>query len=383
MNPPSPPPRTGRPAYIPQLDGLRGWGMLLVILAHLPRPSDSLPLSLVWQAEHATKLADIALDAFFVMSGFLITRLLLAERRTTGRIDLPAFYYRRSLRIFPIYYLAILVVTLCWPTTLDRTAALVTYTYNLYLPFHPVPYPLEQSWSLAVEEQFYLLWPMLLILLPPRWLGRTTLVLIPAAALLAAITLAATAPPAIAAGLTYMSLPTRMLPIALGCFLAVMEEQGRTVSLRQAAASATIGAVILGAAVFGRAHGLLPPGGWYWTLILPGVTLMSFGAIVTLLSPATPRWLVFAFKLAPARFLGRISYAAYLIHVPLLFALGINDAALDGGPAPWRRSALVVVLTIALAAGSLFLIERPLSRLRSRNARPPLPQNAPKATPAG
>ena len=340
--------------------------MLLVLLAHLPRPSDFPPAALVWQLEHALKLADIALDGFFMMSGFLITRLLLAERRRTGRVDLRQFYFRRALRIFPIYYVAVVVVLLLWPTDLGRGAALLTYTYNAYLPFHPQPYPLEQTWSLAVEEQFYLLWPLLLIALPARWLGRVTLVAIPALAVASAVGVALVLPPALAAELSYTMLPTRMLPLALGCFLAVVEQDGRHLGRRTAAAAATCGAGLLLLAIGGRAVGLVPAGGWVWAVILPGLSLISLGLLTTLIDPAIPARLLAPLRWGPARFLGRISYAMYLVHIPLLFAFGINAAALQDGPAPLRWSALVVLLSILIATASFFLIERPLARLRHR-----------------
>lgn len=359
-------PRTVHPPYLPQLDGLRGYSMLLVLLAHLPRPSDLPPAALVWQIEHGLKLADIALDGFFMMSGFLITRLLLAERRRTGRIGLRQFYFRRALRIFPIYYIAAVVVLMLWPADLGRAAALLTYTYNAYLPFHPQPYPLEQTWSLAVEEQFYLLWPLLLIALPTRWLGRVTLLAIPALAVASAVGVALVLPPALAAELSYTMLPTRMLPLALGCFLAVIEQEGRHLGRRTAAVAAACGASLLLLAIGGRAAGLVPTGGWVWAVILPGLSLVSLGLITTLIDPATPARLLAPFCWRPARFLGRISYAMYLVHIPLLFALGINAAALHDGPAPLRWSALVVLLSILIATASFFLIERPLAQLRHR-----------------
>lgn len=358
-----------RSGYLPQLDGVRGYAMLLVVLAHLPRPVDSVPAALIWQAEHALKLADIALDAFFLLSGFLITRLLLDERRRTGRIDLRQFYLRRALRIFPIYYIAAIVVTLLWPTSFSRGAALFTYTYNIYLPFHPQPYPLEQTWSLAVEEQFYLLWPLLLILLPPRWLGRTTLIALPAVAISTAIGFALLLNPSLAAELDYTMLPTRILPLALGCFLAVIEAGGRHLGLRTAAASSVAGGCLLLAAVTGRATGIIPGGGWFWAIILPSISLISFGLVAALISPAAPAWLLAPFRWATARFMGRISYAMYLVHIPILFALGINAAALDGGPVPLRWSALAIFLSLLIAIASLYLVERPLSRLKSRIGR--------------
>ncbi|MGI4793900.1 MAG: hypothetical protein ACRYF2_24540 [Janthinobacterium lividum] len=101
-------------------------------------------------------------------------------------------------------------------------------------------------------------------------------------------------------------------------------------------------------------------------MILPGLSLISLGLITTLIDPATPARLLAPLRWGPARFLGRISYAMYLVHIPLLFALGINAAALHDGPAPLRWSALVVLLSLLIATASFFLIERPLARLRHR-----------------
>ena len=161
-------------------------------------------------------------------------------------------------------------------------------------------------------------------------------------------------------------LPTRMLPLALGCFLAVMEQQGRHLGRRTAAVAASCGAGLLLLAIGGRAAGLVPAGGWVWAMILPGLSLISLGLITTLIDPATPARLLAPLRWGPARFLGRISYAMYLVHIPLLFALGINAAALGDGPAPLRWSALVVLLSLLIATASFFLIERPLARLRRR-----------------
>jgi peptidoglycan/LPS O-acetylase OafA/YrhL len=211
-----------------------------------------------------------------------------------------------------------------------------------------------------------MLWPLLLIRLPARWLGRTTIIVLPAIAIATTIAFALFLRPRLAAELDYTLLPTRILPLALGCFLAVIEARGRHLGLRTAAAASVAGACLLLAAVTGRAAAIIPASGWFWAIILPSISLISFGFVTALISPATPAWLLAPFRWSTARFMGRISYAMYLVHIPLLFALGINAAALDEGPAPLRGSALVVLLSFLIATTSLYLIERPLSRLKDR-----------------
>jgi peptidoglycan/LPS O-acetylase OafA/YrhL len=147
--------------HMPSLDGLRCLSILSVLWHHSPHASSG-PLS------HGF----LGVDLFFVLSGFLITTLLLRERDATGTISLRAFYMRRVLRIFPLYYAVLLGhVVLLWltkrgtPMADDFFAVLpwyATYTTNL----GPTESLFAHAWSLAVEEQFYLVWPPILV-----WLG--------------------------------------------------------------------------------------------------------------------------------------------------------------------------------------------------------------------
>jgi peptidoglycan/LPS O-acetylase OafA/YrhL len=153
------------PARIPSLDGLRAISISLVVLGHL---SGSHGWPTVARIEYFD-LGNLGVRVFFVISGFLITGLLLKEHQQTGRIDLPAFYVRRTLRIFPAYYVFLTAMALAgtagWvdlrPGDLLHAA---TYTEN-YHEHHG--WAIGHTWSLAVEEQFYLLWPLLMFRLGP------------------------------------------------------------------------------------------------------------------------------------------------------------------------------------------------------------------------
>jgi len=158
---------------IPSLDGLRAISIVFVMFAHLTgAPPFDWPHSVLRFLE----LGELGVRVFFVISGFLITTLLISEEARTQRISLPKFYFRRTLRIFPAYYFYIAVITALASFGYfqfldgDRLHA-VSYTMNYH---HPRSWYLGHLWSLSVEEQFYLLWPALVLMLGVRralWLA--------------------------------------------------------------------------------------------------------------------------------------------------------------------------------------------------------------------
>ncbi len=147
--------------HIPSLDGFRAISVLLVIFSHLAiRNFDSEQENFL---RHFT-FGGVGVRIFFVISGFLITYLLLVERKRTGSIDLKRFYIRRLLRIFPVFYFYLLVLVIL-NFFLDLQIPLIIFlSGGLYVHnFHPwgSHWLIDHSWSLAVEEQFYLLWPFI------------------------------------------------------------------------------------------------------------------------------------------------------------------------------------------------------------------------------
>ena len=172
----------GNVRHIPSLDGLRAASIFLVLLGHgnLSIPYHGLVADHFWFF-----LSDghLGVTVFFVISGYLITYLLRREQEKTGRIDLRAFYLRRMLRIFPACYtflivLAVLVTLGIIPLSVTDLALSATYTWNyrfFTLPwnltahtsaFAPQSWYAGHLWSLSLEEQFYLVWPPLLV-----WVG--------------------------------------------------------------------------------------------------------------------------------------------------------------------------------------------------------------------
>jgi peptidoglycan/LPS O-acetylase OafA/YrhL len=154
-----------RPRQIPSLDGVRALSVMLVIVMHtLQRYSLTHPVPLVY---YVLGNGGTGVFIFFVISGYLITTLLLREREKTNTISLKSFYVRRAFRILPPLYLYILFLTVLWLTGhlpgMNRRELLtaLTFTRN-YVPFVGL-WAMEHFWSLCIEEQFYLIWPTLLV----------------------------------------------------------------------------------------------------------------------------------------------------------------------------------------------------------------------------
>ncbi len=145
---------------IPSLNGLRAISILLVILAHLSGTA-GFPIPAGWLYQWFGNLGFLGVKVFFVISGFLISSLLIKEWNKHGRISLAGFYYRRTLRIFPASYAYVAVISLAAAAgfvALRQNDILhaLTYTVNYH---RPRSWWVGHLWSLAVEEQFYLLWP--------------------------------------------------------------------------------------------------------------------------------------------------------------------------------------------------------------------------------
>lgn len=163
---------------LPGLDGIRALSIVLVLAGH------AFPFSARW---YVGELANLGVRCFFVLSGFLITTLLLGEFQENGAIALGKFYARRTLRIFPAFYAFLLVLFLAERLALvpgiDASSWIHAFTYTMdYVGLKDRPWNLGHIWSLAVEEQFYLLWPTALALLRPRkgmWLAVAAILVVP------------------------------------------------------------------------------------------------------------------------------------------------------------------------------------------------------------
>jgi len=203
---------------LPSLNGLRTVSIAIVLIEHL----------ILFNFGHGSRLlilpffeGQFGVNIFFVISGFLITSLLLEEERASGSISLNNFYIRRSLRIFPAYYFLLLVYWLLQRTgflQIPMQNWLTTLTYTRYLNIGE-PYT-DHAWSLSVEENFYLVWP-LIFLLGDQWRKNTARFLVLIVPLIRFYVFYVHR----FSWITSMSLFVRIDAIALGCLLALYKEE--------------------------------------------------------------------------------------------------------------------------------------------------------------
>ena len=354
--------RTRDPGYRPDLEGLRGVAILLVLLCHMRIPG--------------ADAGFVGVDMFFVLSGFLITGLLVNERERTGRIGLGPFYARRARRILPAAVLVLATTLLAAalvlsPLDLRRIAddglaaslslANMRYAVDATDYFAPVDAsPMLQFWSLAVEEQFYLLWPILLLTVAR--IGRPRLAMAAlATAVLGGSFLLGSVLTDTSSAWAYFSLPTRAWQLAAGGLLALGAPLLGRVPNAIAAAVGWLGAALLGASLVVIGPTTAYPGLASLLPTLGAVALIASGGVV-----GSPGWILLA--RAPLRWLGRISYSLYLWHWPILVlgpvALGLGVAADEGRGDDLAIRVGLALLAVAIAAVTWRLVEEPFRRGR-------------------
>jgi peptidoglycan/LPS O-acetylase OafA/YrhL len=344
-------------SFIPALDGLRGVAIIAVLLFHLDFPK----CSLGWAG----------VELFFVISGFLITRILLNTR--DNRNYFSNFYYRRTLRIFPIYYLVITIYTALKLFSSGDSLRNLPF-YYLYLQtipqlqshFREMPM-LGHTWSLAIEEQFYLIWPMAVFLLR----GRKLFVMI-SMMIITGLGMRFYALEFANPFLIDGWLGVQVDALAAGAIIAY----GLRVSDRQVIQRSVLAAFLLGTLSL---VGLVSIAGttvfwtpiiwgrlWYSPLVLTAMACAFAGAVgLAAIGHRWTRWLEFP----PLMRWGKISYGIYLFH-PFVFYL-MDIVARHIGPPKSRlvSGSIMLVklsLTYLLARISWILIEGPINSLKDR-----------------
>jgi peptidoglycan/LPS O-acetylase OafA/YrhL len=348
--------------YMPGLDGLRAIAVIAVIAYHLD--PDLIPGGL------------LGVGVFFTLSGYLITDLLLGQREATGSLKLGDFWMRRARRLLPALFL-VLAVVVAWVTLLDRSQlpslrgdvlAAVAYVSNwwnivreasYFARFGPPP-PLDHLWSLAVEEQFYLIWPWLL-LLGLRFLhGRYTLALVTlAGAAISAASMAMIYQPGIDPTRVYEGTDTRAFGLFVGAALA-MVWPSRKLSVERITLRGRLMLDALGVAgLFVVVLLILRTSEYSPFLYKGGIVLLSVATTMTVAALVHPAsWLGVAVGWTPLRWIGVRSYGIYLWHYPIivLTAPGMQQQASLG------LEVMQVVATVAVAALSWQFFEEPIRR---------------------
>jgi peptidoglycan/LPS O-acetylase OafA/YrhL len=355
-----PRPVEGTSPYLPGLDGIRAIAVLAVIAYHL---------NFGWASGGL-----LGVQVFFVLSGYLITDLLVAEYRRHQGIVLKQFWLRRARRLLPALFV-VLFVTVGWATLFDRVQltalrsdlpSSIFYFSNWWFIFHHVSYfarfgppsPLGHLWSLSIEEQFYLIWP-LLVLAALRWIrSKQTIIL---------LTLGVAAVSAVEMGLLYAATPnadptrvydgtdTRAFALLIGAALAFGLPRNRTFAPITPGATRVlnvVGAVgLVGIFVmFWRTNqydSFLYEGGM---VLLAVLTAMVIGVTV---HPGSRLQTVLGWE--PLRWVGERSYAIYLWHYPVI----VLTTPLNARPSALRAT-LQIGVTFVLAALSWRYIEEPV-----------------------
>jgi peptidoglycan/LPS O-acetylase OafA/YrhL/lysophospholipase L1-like esterase len=350
--------------YRPSLDGIRALAVVAVLLYHanvflLPG-------------------GFLGVDLFFVLSGYLITSLLIIEQEDKGRIDLRAFWLRRLRRLIPALFVLIGFVALyAWlwadPSQLERlrgdALAALFYVANWrfifsgqsYFDQFSAPSPLRHTWSLAIEEQWYLFWPIVVSLSLKLTKGRTKAMAywVVAAASLSALLMAVLFDPNKDPSRIYFGTDTRAQALLIGAALAFfLHRRHLSTAARQVLEVIGIGGALtcLAMAVFVK-----DSDGWMYH---GGFALMAVAAsaVITVCSQPEPSPLKTAFEWAPLVFLGKISYGLYLYHWPIYVLLTPDRLHIDGVALLTLRLAV----TVAVSLASYHFVEMPVRRGKLR-----------------
>jgi peptidoglycan/LPS O-acetylase OafA/YrhL len=369
---------TRRLPYAPALDGVRALAVAAVLLYHGGVP---------WFSG-----GFLGVDLFFVLSGYLITSLLLAELADSGRIDLKRFWIRRARRLLPAAFLLIavclVVAAVFLPGDLARLRgdALAAFAYvnnwhqvladRSYFSAFERPSLVQHLWSLAIEEQFYLLWPLVLGFCLAG-VGRSGTMRLTAVAMVAS---------ALAMGLlfqggadpsrVYFGTDTHASGLLIGCLLAFAwplrtprsQPRGHAALVLDVAAVAAVAAIVAAITTMHDYDPLVYRGGLF------AVSLATAVLIAAVVHPACHAGRVLG--TAPLRWIGERSYGIYLWHWPVM-ALSRPGTDID-----WSRWVLVplqIAVTVAIAAASYRWVERPVrTGTATRDLRAWLDRRAPR-----
>jgi peptidoglycan/LPS O-acetylase OafA/YrhL len=350
--------------YQPALDGLRGLAVLAVMIYHQGHLAGGF----------------LGVDVFFVLSGFLITTLLLMDRANTGRLVSASFWVRRARRLLPALVLFLVIVGIYAVTVAPHSEigaiwggslATLFYFQNYWLIHHPVPgdYPLSHTWSLSIEEQFYLVWPVTIAFLVRFLRGRLWVVAMTSILIIASVSLMLGHYDHGQVGAAYLSTGSRGQELLVGAVLAFMLFGRRGPRSRagqiglEVAGFGAIGVVVVCVFTVTTTSAWLFKGGFL------AIAASSAVLVAAAITPTSTRLrAVLSMRILVA--VGLISYGLYLYHVPL-------DSFVNAQTLITNEAALVLMrfgASVAVAGASYVWVERPIRRsaltfgLRRRNA---------------
>ncbi len=356
--PPSASPRSDKSANahrIPSLDGLRAVSIVMVITAHFAMAygRHARPGSMMASVVGFLNLGPLGVTVFFVISGYLITHLLLIEMARTGTINLARFYFRRTLRIFPPLYVLLAVLFVCGATGIASVTIGDLWPAATYVSdYVSTGWFTRHTWSLAVEEQFYLLWPLCLrfgSIRNGKLLCLAVMCLAPATRFWAAKN-----SPHVARFFCFHEVADSL---ATGCFLAILRAQGSQLyaKLLSYRFELPVIALVFALAIW-PSHPSVCPVGFYSTVCISAINV-GIGIILVCVVHRTDGWLSWILNTPTLVAVGVLSYSLYLWQQCFT---GLDDVA-NG----WR-TVINLVLIGAAAALSYWFVERPSLRLKAR-----------------
>lgn len=346
--------------YVPGIDGLRALAVLAVLFFHLEFDGFGGGF--------------LGVSLFFTLSGFLITQLILREFENTGRLSLTRFWGRRFRRLMPAALVALSAVAVLSLTTdvfdgrrlRGDLLAGVGYAANWRFAFGSQSYsdlfssassPIQHFWSLAIEEQFYVVFPVLMAFVlwmgvrvrNPRRTAITTLVVLVGGSVVANLVTRSH-------DVIYYGTHTRAVELLIGALLAFALPIGRDVSRKAAQGLAAAGSVSL--IVFGLlVVTVSTTDDWLYRGGLAAFSVVSAALIVGALVPGPLHRLL---SFGPLVRIGKISYGIYVFHWPIIVALDADRLGFSG----WKLNLVRIVATLACASASARWIENPIRRRR-------------------
>ncbi|HEX7131864.1 MAG TPA: acyltransferase [Iamia sp.] len=361
---PAPPAGDRRPLpYLPALDGLRAVAVVGVMLFHG---------GVAWMPG-----GFLGVDVFFVLSGYLITTLLLRERIGTGAVDLRQFWVRRLRRLLPALIVLIGAVGIAAPFLIesgqrasvrgDGLAALgYVANWRFVLSdqsyFAGVPSPLRHLWSLAVEEQWYLLFPIVfaVVLSRPRRIKAFVIGLL-VATVASAVWMAVVASGQADPSRAYYGTDTRAHTLLVGALLATVAAQWPIHRARRLLTALGIAGAAAVVAAYLFVH---EKDAWMYQGGFLGLALATAAVVAAIAVPRGDLRVTRVLAAAPLVAIGRVSYGLYLWHWPVDIALTPDRTGLDGS-GWWVEPALLALrtaVTVALTLASYWLVEQPIRR---------------------
>ncbi len=363
--------------YFPELDGLRFVAFMMVYLFHQGIPPELLTRLIGHKAAGAILLnGGYGVQLFFILSGYLIASLLLREEARYGRISLQAFWVRRILRIWPLYYLVLLIGFFLLPA-LEREVGTLAYSDLMrvhLVPFalflgnwsmalvNPVPYDwISVLWSVCIEEQFYLFVPLLIALVAPRYRRWVVGVLIVVSIAIRAVCVSYFSTHLMVVFNTFAQLDTLLSGVMLALVLGWDRNRPKLARWLR-----WLQWPLYALDRLGMSQGAMGQGShWRQTWDFVWVWLCGLGVVVV--AVWGNGWLRAALSYSRVVWLGKISYGLYMYHEIVLTEYRHYFFRMDWFPNKEELlSIATLAVTIALAAGSYYGFERRFLLLKRR-----------------